>query len=55
LSSRRRCARSLVGIGPLLPRITDDFGMTHWQAGVGTIPVLCMGIFALPAGRIAAR
>jgi CP family cyanate transporter-like MFS transporter len=46
----------LVGIGPLLPRMTDDLGMPHWQAGLlGTIPVLCMGIFALPAGRTAAR
>ena len=46
----------LVGVGPLLPRITDDLAMTHWQSGMlGTIPVLCMGIFALPAGGIARR
>lgn len=44
----------LVGIGPLLPRISDDLGMPHWQAGLlGTIPVLCMGLFALPAGKVA--
>jgi CP family cyanate transporter-like MFS transporter len=46
----------LVGIGPLLPRIAHDTGMPHWQAGLlGTIPVLCMGLFALPAGTIARR
>jgi CP family cyanate transporter-like MFS transporter len=44
----------LVGIGPLLPRISDDLAMPHWQAGLlGTIPVLCMGLFALPAGKVA--
>jgi CP family cyanate transporter-like MFS transporter len=44
----------LVGVGPLLPRISDDLGMRHWQAGLlGTIPVLCMGVFALPAGKVA--
>jgi MFS transporter, CP family, cyanate transporter len=44
----------LVGVGPLLPRISDDLGMPHWQAGLlGTIPVLCMGLFALPAGKVA--
>lgn len=46
----------LVGVGPLLPRISGDLGMPHWQAGLlGTIPVLCMGIFALPAGWVATR
>ena len=44
----------LVGVGPLLPRISGDLGMPHWQAGLlGTIPVLCMGLFALPAGKVA--
>ena len=50
----------LVGIGPLLPSIQDDLGITHAVAGLlGTIPVLCMGLFAPPApflsGRIGSR
>jgi MFS transporter, CP family, cyanate transporter len=45
-----------VGIGPLLPRIGPDLGMSHAASGMlGTIPVLCMGLFALPAARLAAR
>jgi len=46
----------LVGVGPLLPEIGDDLGMSHAAAGLlPTIPVLCMGLFALPAARLAAR
>ena len=50
----------LVGIGPLLPEIQDDLGISHAVAGLlATIPVLCMGLFALPArhltGRIGSR
>ena len=46
----------LVGVGPLLPDIQDDLGISHAVAGLlGTIPVLCMGVFAPAAARIAAR
>jgi MFS transporter, CP family, cyanate transporter len=46
----------VVGVGPLLPSIRDDLGLSHAVAGLlGTIPVLCMGLFALPAGRLARR
>jgi MFS transporter, CP family, cyanate transporter len=50
----------LVGIGPLLPLVQDDLGVSHAVAGLlGTIPVLCMGVFAPPAsflsGRIGSR
>ena len=50
----------LVGIGPLLPLIQDNLDITHAVAGLlGTIPILCMGLFAPPApfvsGRIGAR
>ena len=46
----------VVGIGPLLPAIRDDLGLSHAVAGLlGTIPVLCMGLFALPAPRFARR
>src|SRR4051794_14549931 len=50
----------LVGVGPLLPSIQEDLGVTHAVAGLlGTIPVLCMGLFAPAApflsGRIGSR
>jgi MFS transporter, CP family, cyanate transporter len=46
----------LVGIGPLLPSIQDDLGVSHAVAGLlGTIPVLCMGVFAPPAPFLSAR
>ncbi len=46
----------LVGVGPLLPDIDDDLGVSHAVAGLlGTIPVLCMGLFAPPAAYVAAR
>ncbi len=50
----------LVGIGPLLPSVQHDLDVTHAIAGLlGTIPVLCMGLFAPPApflsGRIGPR
>ena len=39
----------IVGIGPLLPAIQDDLHTTHAVVGLlGTIPVLCMGLFAPP-------
>jgi len=40
----------LVGIGPLIPAIQLDLHTSHAVAGLlGTIPVLCMGLFAPPA------
>ena len=46
----------LVGAGPLIPDIQDDLGVSHAVAGlVGTIPVLCMGLFAPFAGLVAGR
>jgi MFS transporter, CP family, cyanate transporter len=46
----------LVGVGPLLPEIDDDLEVSHAVAGLlGTIPVLCMGVFAPPAAYLAAR
>jgi CP family cyanate transporter-like MFS transporter len=44
----------VLAIGPLLPAIRDDLGISHGIAGLlGTIPVLCMGIFA-PLGAVLA-
>jgi CP family cyanate transporter-like MFS transporter len=46
----------IVGIGPLIPEIQDDLGVPHAVAGLlNTIPLLCMGLFALPAPRISSR
>ena len=50
----------LVGVGPLLPSIQSYLGVSHAVAGLlGTIPILCMGLFAPPApflsGRIGSR
>lgn len=45
-----------MGIGPLVARVQSDLGMSHATAGLlATIPVACMGIFALPGARLAAR
>jgi CP family cyanate transporter-like MFS transporter len=43
-------------VGPLIPSIQHGLGTTHAIAGLlGTIPVLCMGIFAPLAAYLAAR
>lgn len=44
----------ILAIGPLLPDIQADLGISHGVAGLlGTIPVLCMGLFA-PLGAMLA-
>jgi CP family cyanate transporter-like MFS transporter len=46
----------IVGVGPLIPSIQDDLDISHAVAGLlGTIPVLCMGVFALPAPALTRR
>jgi CP family cyanate transporter-like MFS transporter len=46
----------LVGVGPLIPDIDEDLDVSHAVAGLlTTIPVLCMGLFAVPAAYVAAR
>ena len=46
----------LVGIGPLIPAIQLDLDTSHAVAGLlGTIPVLCMGLFAPPAAFLSRR
>ena len=46
----------IVGVGPLIPEIQDDLDTSHAIAGLlGTIPVLCMGLFAPVAAYLAAR
>jgi MFS transporter, CP family, cyanate transporter len=44
----------IIGVGPLIPAIQDDLGISHTVAGLlGTIPVLCMGVFAPAAAYVA--
>ncbi len=46
----------LLAVGPLLPLIRTDLGLSASVAGLlTTIPVLCMGIFAPVGPRVAAR
>jgi len=46
----------LVGVGPLIPSIRDALHTSHAVAGLlGTIPVLCMGLFAPPAAFLSRR
>lgn len=46
----------IVGLGPLIPSIQDDLDVSHAVVGLlGTIPVLCMGLFAPPAALLLKR
>ena len=46
----------LVGIGPLIPSIQKDLDTSHAVVGLlGTVPVLCMGLFAPPAAFLSQR
>ncbi len=46
----------IVGVGPLIPEIERNLDISHAVAGLlGTIPVLCMGVFALPAPALTRR
>src|SRR5256885_814420 len=46
----------IVGAGPLFPLIQKDLDVSHAVIGLlGTIPVLCMGLFAPPAAHVVRR
>lgn len=46
----------IVGVGPLIPEIQDDLETSHAIVGLlGTIPVLCMGLFAPLGAYLAGR
>lgn len=46
----------VIGLGPLLPRIQADLAAPHGVVGLlGTVPVLCMGIFAPVAAYLSGR
>lgn len=45
----------LVGVGPVLPDVEADLGVSHAVAGLlGTIPVMCMAVFAPAAAPLTA-
>ena len=45
-----------MGVGPLIDEIQDDLDASHALVGLlGTIPVLCMGLFAPVAAYLSAR
>ncbi|MDP9471222.1 MAG: hypothetical protein M3Q71_11230, partial [Chloroflexota bacterium] len=45
-----------VGIGPVLPRLIDDLGLSSAQASVlVAVPTAMMGLAAVPGGRFADR
>ncbi|GAA2891005.1 CP family cyanate transporter-like MFS transporter [Aminobacter niigataensis] len=47
---------SLVSVGPILPRVLEDFSLSHAAGSLLTsLPDLLMGIFALPAPWLARR
>ncbi|MBX3070616.1 MAG: MFS transporter [Thermomicrobiales bacterium] len=44
----------LIGVGPLLPDITDDLSLSNTNASLlVALPPILMGIFAVPGGRLA--
>ncbi len=46
----------IIGIGPLMPEIQHDLGVSHAIAGLlGTIPLICMSVFAFPAPMLSRR
>jgi CP family cyanate transporter-like MFS transporter len=46
----------IVSIGPLLPDMIPEFGLSHAQASLPTaIPTLLMGLLALPAPWLTRR
>jgi MFS transporter, CP family, cyanate transporter len=46
----------LISVGALLPRLEKNLAVSHMVAGLfGTIPLLCMGVFALPAPYVNRR
>src|SRR5688572_8376390 len=47
---------ALIAVGPLLPAIQGDLDISFRDAGLlGTLPILCLGLFAPFGPRLAAR
>lgn len=46
----------LIGIGPILPDVTDDLHLSHTQGSLlVALPTALMGLSALPGGRLVDR
>lgn len=46
----------LIGVGPILPDVTDDLHLTHTQSSLlVALPTALMGLSALPGGRLVDR
>ncbi len=46
----------LIGVGPILPDVTDDLHLTHTQGSLlVALPTALMGLSALPGGRLVDR
>ncbi|TXG87286.1 MAG: MFS transporter [Thermomicrobiales bacterium] len=46
----------LIGVGPLLPDVTDDLHLTHTESSLlVALPTALMGLSALPGGRLVDR
>lgn len=46
----------LIGVGPILPDVTDDLGLSHTQSSLlVALPTALMGLSALPGGRLVDR
>lgn len=46
----------LIGVGPILPHIIEDLGLSNTAGGIlVAIPPLLMGVAAIPGGRLADR
>lgn len=50
------CRAPILGVGPILPRVIEDIGLSHTAAGfLFAIPVLMMGLVGIPGGLLADR
>src|SRR5690349_22486881 len=46
----------LIGVGPILPDVTDDLHLSHTQGSLlVALPTALMGLSALPGGRLVDR
>lgn len=48
------CRAPIIGVGPVLPRIIEDVGLSNTAAGLlFALPVFMMGLLAVPGGLVA--
>lgn len=50
------CRTPIIGVAPILPRVIEDLGLSHTAGGLlFSLPVLLMGLLAVPGGLLADR